>query len=264
MENYNQTDQFIHQISQVLAKLGRTYVPEKDDDSHTNLYWEPLQKRLLGRWISTSKGNVLPAIKLEQLTFQWLTTQMKAIDEVSFENKRLTELEVLIEKTLISLGLNIKNFREPLHFDIPDYPFKNKPFNRFNLRDLEEWSIYRSLANHILKDIGSYLNLNSEVRIWPHHFDTGIYFQWTENSGIGAGLAMEDSLAGAPYFYISGYTGEKQINYDNVMPLTEGKWIKEGSWKGAILPVTHLKNKLSYQITQDFFGETLQFFITYS
>jgi len=264
MENYNQTDQYIHQISQVLAKLGRSFVPEKDDDSHINLYWEPLHKRMLGRWISTSNGNVLPAIQLEHLTFQWLNPQMNVIDEVTFENTGLTELEVLIENTFDSHGIIKKNFRDPLHFNIPDYPFKNQPFKRFNRADLQEWSFYRSLANHILKDIEAFLNLNIEVRIWPHHFDSGIYIKWIENLGIGAGLAMKDSLAGIPYFYISGYTGEEQINYINVMPLTNGKWIKEGSWKGAILPITVLENSLAYEITQEFFSETLQFFIKYS
>jgi hypothetical protein len=56
MESYTKTDQYIHQLSQLLAKMGKSLVPAKGDYSHANLYWDSLRKLLLGRWISASEG----------------------------------------------------------------------------------------------------------------------------------------------------------------------------------------------------------------
>jgi hypothetical protein len=184
MDKYNQTDQYIHQVSQVLAKLGRSYVSKKEDDSHTNLYWEPLSKRMLGCWITAKNEKVLPVIKLDNMAFQWLDTHMKVVKEILFEGKKSWELENLIIDSLHNFGLKNNNFQDPLHFIIPDYPFKDQPLIKIDSKDLDQWSYYRSLANHVLNDICTHVNLHIEVRIWPHHFDTGIYFQWNNNTRL--------------------------------------------------------------------------------
>jgi hypothetical protein len=261
MKNYNQTDQYIHQISQILAKLGRTFVPHKDDDSHTNLYWEPLQKRMLGRWITTKIGSFLPAIQLDKLSFQWLDAHIHVIEEVLLADNNYPEMEALVEGSFRSLGIEKINFRDPLHFDIHDYSFKNQSFKKIDKKDLAKWSYLRSLANHMLKDIESFTQKDIEVRIWPHHFDTGILFQWTDDLGIGAGLAMEDTLAGAPYFYISGYAGENQIAYADAMPLSHGIWIKQGPWKGGILPISQFNSQNAENVIHKFYTETIQFLL---
>ncbi len=54
MQAYIKTDRQLHWLSQVIAKINRTYVPKKNDDSHTNLYFDNLGKRITGRWIDRS------------------------------------------------------------------------------------------------------------------------------------------------------------------------------------------------------------------
>ena len=189
MERYIQTDQYIHQICQVLAKLGRTLVPQKSDDSHTNLYFEPLHKRIIGRRIKTPDGPIQPSIQLEKLSFQWINSRLNIISQKMFEGKNYSELEHLVMDMLHDLGLESNNFRDPLHFNIPEYTIKDEALKKIDSEALTEWSLLRGLANHILQDIGKYLSLDIEVRIWPHHFDTGIYFQWTKRLGVGAGLS---------------------------------------------------------------------------
>jgi len=261
MKDYTKTDQHIHQLSQILAKLGRSLVPRKDDDSHTNLYWEPLEQRILGRWISTLEGLLLPAINLESTTFQWLSKQMEVVEEVSLLYRNYYEAENLVEEISSAIGIEKKDIMAPLHFEIPDYPFKNIQINELEKRSLSEWSYIRSLANHILKDISECVQREVEVRIWPHHFDTGIYFQWNNDLGIGSGLAMEDDLAGAPYFYISAYSGHGQVDYSKASALSNGKWIKEGSWKGGILPINELVPESSIQTLKVFHREALSFLL---
>ena len=70
---------------------------------------------------------------------------------------------------------------------------------------------------------------------------------------------MQDSMAGAPYFYISGYAAESQVEYTDAMPLSYGKWIKQGPWKGGILPVTQFTPENAQKVVQEFFTETIHF-----
>lgn len=261
MKTYTEIDQYIHQVSQILAKLSRSLVPEKDDDSHTNLYWEPIHQRLLGRWISTSNGKVMPALYLGRMSFQWLDQQMEVIQEISLLNKNHLEAETLVEKSAYAIGIQKPNLMSPLHFDIPDYPFVMHPIQTIVENTLTEWSHFRSLANHVLRDIGQSVQKEVDTRIWPHHFDTGIFFQWNDTLGIGAGLAMEDKMAGAPYFYISGYTGDHQIDYAKAAKLSRGKWIKDGSWKGGILPIDQMGTGIDVEVLHDFYRHSLDFLL---
>jgi len=50
MINYPQADQLLHELSQLLAKFNRSYLPKKEDDSHTNLGVDFLSKRIYSRW----------------------------------------------------------------------------------------------------------------------------------------------------------------------------------------------------------------------
>lgn len=261
MEDYAKSDQYIHQLSQLLAKTSRSLVPAKEDDSHTNLYWDPLQQQLLGRWVPLNGGFLLPGLNFEQMEFQWLDRQMEVVEKVSLVGKNYFEAEKLVEGHAKDVGIDTESLMVPLHFEIPDYSFKNSPINKLEEKKLLEWSYYRSLANHILKDLGEMVQRKVEVRIWPHHFDTGIYFQWNNEFGIGCGLAMEDKMAGAPYFYISAYTGHDQIDYTNATSLSNGKWIKEGPWKGGILPLNELESDIEMKNLMVFYKQALYYLL---
>lgn len=261
MINYTKTDQHIHQLSQLLAKTGRSLVPAKEDDSHTNLYWDPLRQQLLGRWVSSVRGSLLPALNLEQVEFQWIDKQMKVTGKVSLAGKNYVEAEELVLALSGNVGIGKRSMMAPLHFEIPDYPFKNTPLKRVEKQKLYQWSYFRTLANHILTDLGATVQRSVEVRIWPHHFDTAIYFQWNDELGIGCGLAMEDSMAKAPYFYISAYSEDDQIDYSDAMALTIGKWVKEGQWTGGILPLDQLEKDTAMEYLQIFYREALNYLL---
>jgi hypothetical protein len=74
---------------------------------------------------------------------------------------------------------------------------------------------------------------------------------------------MEDDLAGAPYFYISAYTGDEQFNYSDATTLVYGKWIKEGPWKGGILPLNQLEMDNAIQQLQIFYNQALSYLINW-
>ena len=240
MQEYNHIDRQIHWLSQLIAKANRAYVPEQKDESHTNLYFDMLGTRIMGRWINTPRGKIILTLNFQSLSFQWLDAKQSIIHEVSALNQGMEQLEIIIAEFLESLNMSTEAFLRPLHFEIPDY--KIEKLSRSNISDegLNSWFYFRDLANTACQNMLGYLQLESEIRIWPHHFDTGIYVQATDHLGLGFGMAMEDTMVGQAYFYISGYSGESPISYENLKPLSAGKWLIGEYWKGAVLPLNEL------------------------
>lgn len=237
MQEYNNTDKQIHWLSQVIAKVNKVLVPEKEDDSHTNLYFDAIGKRLMGRWIDTSKGKIMLTLDILNHRFEWLDSRLQNLANISVENKELNLLEQQVSEYASGLGLKVENVSNPLHFIIPDYHFQSIQDGKLTTEGLDHWCRIRELANVACLAATGYLQAESEVRIWPHHFDTGIYCQLTKSLGIGFGLAIEDTMVGEPYFYLAGYSSGVAINYENLPPLSAGKWLTGENWNGAVLPL---------------------------
>jgi hypothetical protein len=244
MQAYTKTDQQLHLLSQTIAKANRTYVSSKPDDSHTNLYFDALDNRIDGHWINNGKEKIILTLNLNPQQFEWLNESRECIYAVTTFGKAIDEIENEIAGRLPDLGLNPKGFIDKLHFDIPEYPFAKEPVEEIDNAELNEWKSYRNLANELCALVLGDLQLESEIRIWPHHFDTGIYVEIAGKLGLGFGLAMEDSMAGAPYFYMSGYPLHGTIEYNNLPELTNGRWELGEYWKGTILPLNKLKSGL--------------------
>lgn len=240
MQEYIKTDRILHWLSQVLTKVNRTFVPEEEDDSHTNLHFDVLGSRIYGRWISTPSGKIIFYLDLESLSFRWMDQKRTILHEKSVLNAGLKDLEGDAGAFLAKLGKNTEGLEDPLHFELPDYGIKRLSQEDITLSGLQSWEYYRELANMASFGMLCYLQEESEIRIWPHHFDTGIYTQITEQLGIGFGLAMEDPMVGEPYFYLSAYAGDSTINYSRLNDLSSGRWETQASWKGAVLPLSDL------------------------
>ncbi len=238
---YHQIDQHIHQLCQIIAKVNRTYVPKEADDSHTNLYFDPIRHRIFGRWVDTAAGRIILALCLDQSMFQWLDESLRVINTHDIAARNQQQLELAAEQTLKNLGLDTTGFREKLHFKIPDYPFVGQPYKPFVREDQKEWEHYRGMANLGCYQLIGHFQADGEVRIWPHHFDTGTYVELDHKLGLGFGLAMKDEMAGDAYFYFSGYgLGGNEVNYQNLPQLSAGRWIINEGWKGAILPISEI------------------------
>lgn len=239
MYPYSETDQQIHFWAQTIARFNRTYVPQKSDDSHTNLAFDPVGKRLMGRWASSPKGDRLMTLNLLTFSFEILDRSLRVIRSFDIEGKIQAELEEEIFAQLAELGFDPEGFAAPMHYEIPDYGFAKQAFSPPERSSLETWAEYRTLANEAALAMLTHLQVEDEIRIWPHHFDTGIYVEPTDQVGIGFGLAMEDGMAGEPYFYASAYglNGHK-VDYEELMPLCVGNWIREENWKGAVLKLS--------------------------
>jgi hypothetical protein len=243
MHNYTKTDIQLHWLCQIIAKANRTFVPKKADDSHTSLYFDALGNRVMGRWISTEGHACIFTLNLANQQVEVLNAQHQVVAAVETIAKVRAQLEAEISALLPRLGLAPEGFTDALHYEIPAYDFADKPIPLLDATSIDEWKHYRQLANEACSLLLGNAGLGEEIRIWPHHFDTGIYFKLSSKMGIGFGLAMEDAMAGAPYFYMSAYPAEGTIDYKNVQEGEAWRWEIGEYWKGAILPIDQLENK---------------------
>lgn len=243
MHVYNNIDQIIHQLSQVLAKINRTFVSKKQDDSHTNLYFDPISHRIYGRWIVMQNERIIIALNLKEFSLEWLNDKRIVIESISIDGLTYSEIEDQVEKSLEKVGLSSSGFGDELHFKIPDYSFIELPFKRFMDEDRKVWEENRGLANEACSALLGLLQVEGEVRIWPHHFDTGLYVEPNETIGISFGLAMKDEMVNHPYYYLTGYKlNGVEIDYSKEPKLKSGEWKVDGNWKGVILSLENMQN----------------------
>lgn len=242
MNSYIKIDQQIHFLAQVLARVNRSFLPKTEDDSHTNLAFDPIGQRLFGRWIEGSSNKVILSLNLRRSSFEWQDDSDKCTHSISFLNKNMKEIEADIHASFHMLNLEADDFFKSMHYDIPDYSFKAVKFAAFDKAVLDQWISFRSLANYASANVLNFLQSESEIRIWPHHFDTGIYTNPNSKFGIGFGLAMSDAENPSPYFYISAYPSSGQINYANIKELEFGDWKISDNWKGAVFALSDLDN----------------------
>jgi hypothetical protein len=240
MIEYTTIDQQLHQLSQVLAKANRTFVAPLEDDSHTNLAFDSLGNRILGHWIGTPYGDIIFTLNLHNQTFEWVNRSQKVVQCIQIINRTIKDVELEIASRLPELGLLSDGFTDEMHYKIPEYTFMNKVVPKFSDDDLLEWTNFRLLANEACCALLTNLGVDGDIRIWPHHFDTGIFVRVNENLGLGFGLAMEDLMAGDPYLYMTGYPVNGSLDYMSATPLPFGRWEISQYWNGAILPLTEL------------------------
>lgn len=235
MADYNSTDQFLHLLSQVLGKIGRSLVTSQADDSHTNLSFVIETKRIYTHWFATPKGKCIAFIDLEK---QALRLQSEiTLSPIPWAGKTIFEIEQALTTQLNRLGIINDSVFTPMHYNIPDYNI-SKTLEPLNTNNVQVWCALRAMANQASITLAKTHQIDVEPRIWPHHFDTGIYIHATPAMGIGFGLAMQDTMVGSPYFYVAGYALSGQpINYSQKPDLDHGQWIITPNWQGAVLKV---------------------------
>lgn len=249
MQAYTKIDQQLHQLCQAIAKANRTFVPKEEDDSHTNLHYDFLANSITGRWIEGKGHRYLLRFNLSNCHFEWLNESLHLVQKIQVEKRTQVQIEEEIAACLPGLGLDPTGYLDKLHFEIPDYSFRKEPVPDLGEKERNEWQALRKLANEACSWLLGHMQLDGEIRIWPHHFDTGIYFTPNKKLGIGFGLAMEDEIAGEPYFYLSGYALEGSLDYEQLVSLEKGRWEIGEHFKGAIMPVSQLNIDSSHQST---------------
>jgi len=246
MEDYKKAEAQIHVASQMISLTGKNLVEKQTDDSHTTAVWNSEKQLIISRDFElkgskyavfvdpinfalgiTKNGAETNRISLDGLTYmQTLEPWKKWISEAGFEGE-----------------LDLK-----LHYELPDNElYKFGAFAKPEEATLKQWAKNRTIANNALSALTEVVGVPSEINIWPHHFDSGTYYELHKTEGatdrsIGAGFNPADDMVDEPYFYIYGWYKDNKLDYSDKPELVNGKWIME-NWEGAVLPITEVADE---------------------
>lgn len=235
----NEADKTLHSLAQLIAQTGMQVLPIQADDSQTNMNWNNEQHRLEGRLFAHEAQQARLVINIKPLELQFLTDSEQVLTAFSPENKTPADALAWWQSQMRSSG--VTDFRT-LNYQLDQSPMDDQAVYAKS-SDFDEWKHWRTLANDALYALNDSSGRISEVRIWPHHFDTGVYYSipgddGQERAAIWAGYAIADAVSEVPYFYLSGYRSGQSIDFQNAPGLSVGKWVNTPDWKGAALPVS--------------------------
>lgn len=237
--NLNEADRILHSLAQLLALTGTNRLPPQPDDSQANLNWNPAQQQLEGRPFDQNGHLVRLVVDLPGDSLQFLTADNQPIATFGIAGKTPTDAKAWWLEVLHGWGLSTNT---PLNYQLDKEPVAEQTPYQWPA-DLSPWAEWRTLANETLQTLNTQSGQFSEVRIWPHHFDTGVYYSFPDETGkeqaaIWAGYAIADSLSEEPYFYLAGYDTRNAIDFGTATSLSVGNWLITPNWKGAFLPVS--------------------------
>lgn len=213
--------------AQYLAAAGINYVPKKEDDSHTNLGFS-IEKKRLETHLLSGNGDIL-SLDYDSFGLQWDSQNHTEY----FPLHGITHKAVVAWLNTQSERFLAKPYSYGFHYELPYNINDDFRFELSDAKRLAELTQLRILAQAALTETLSSNNLESPIRVWPHHFDSGAYASLNGNSAVGFGLAIPDSVCSEHYFYISGYKGHDAVPIDGFSPLSKGEWKNDG-FTGAI------------------------------
>lgn len=229
----------LHHATQFVAMITNSYLPKRSDDSQNSLTWNSLSKRLEGNHIES----VDLLVALDVVGFKLVVeSPNRSQHDILLDGKTKQQVLVSLLLCLREFGLDGEKIHPITQFTIPPHAVdRGEAFAKPPEGLLIEWTKWLSNAQIILDAIRLLYPRASTVRVWPHHFDMGLYMPVArdeagkDTQGIGAGLAIPDAQVGALYFYINHWS-VRPLDYPWIDPkIRHGYWHHEG-WKGFVLP----------------------------
>jgi hypothetical protein len=239
----NKAQLSLHHAVQFIAASGKYLLDEQDDDSHTNMSWDAKTSSFYGGSIS-NRARV--AIHVPSLALKVSGPTGIELASLSLSGKTKHEALLWLRQALQLKQIDSSELELKMHYDIPDHSTdKAKPFAKIDSEELDELANHRSIADQICNDIFSKHAKSSPARTWPHHFDHGVYipFRFDENDEViqsfSVGYAVADSVIAEPYFYVTQWKKDEEVDYSKAPELEYGKWLTE-KLKGAGLALSDI------------------------
>jgi len=240
----------IHLASQYLAAAGISFLPKEDDDSHTNLGWDGNNNRLTTHNFGTSNSQL--GLNLTNANLEWLNDG-EVIAEINVKEAKHSEILSWISDESKKHGLN-EEYQYNFHYELPYPVISNEDSFDINVEESTAYAKQLSSANKAMEKFLVESKLDSPIRVWPHHFDLGIYAELRDGLAMGAGLAVPDTMVNELYYYSAAYRGSENVSTKSFSGLKHGEWRTD--WDGATL--TSMKTEESEAFT--FLIETKQTF----
>jgi len=235
-------EEITHKAAQYLATAAISFLEKKEDDSHTNLGWYSDSTSL--RTHPLLLDGLMLAFNYNTFSLEWIL-KGNVLDQLKLSGTSHSDIVAWISSTSMQRNIT-KKYEYRLHYDLPydtitdDYIFEVTDADRLQWliknRTMAQEAIARTLEVH---------HLDSDIRIWPHHFDTGAFVSVDANRSIGFGMAMPDTMINDFYYYVSGYRGHDFIDPASFETPSMGTVYSEG-WKGIAQSVSGLDKETAF------------------
>lgn len=202
--NLNNQTEVVHRAIQLLVKSAKSWLPAKDDDSHTNIAWLKSEASFMARPFAL--GII---IKIELNSFELVVLQNELKEKITLASKKHEDIEQELLHILDKKGLSKNDWIGSLHYELPYSELEQYIYPEAANVDFKEFIKARTFGQIVFENYEAQNGIELGLRTWPHHFDLGgLYTTATKANGdamasIGMGLAMEDSLINEYYFYIT-------------------------------------------------------------
>lgn len=233
----------MHLAAQYLATAAISFIPKKDDDSHTNLGW----RNHVLETHEFPNGDKL-GLNYENFSLEWIH-QNGNKEHLLLNHTTHKTVKDWISETSINNGIK-KPYDYNLHYDLPYDPITDSTrIELTNQSDLNALIKHRDLAQNVISSILKSNTYESPIRIWPHHFDTGGFVTINSKLSIGLGMATPDALIHDFYFYVSGYNGHDPIDIELSNNIHKETYYNNG-WQGFAMPISELDEQSAIDFCQ--------------
>lgn len=235
MSLINKTQNKLHHLSLFLAAFGNSYLPKAEDDSQSNLEWSIKKAAIISREV---KGTHLE-LSFESLVLRLVS--LNGIEEIDILGLQHHDIDTWLRENLSQTQLEEHSFNYNLGFSLDTDSDTFTDLDKASEESILQLIRHRNLCQQTLELISNNFENTTEIRIWPHHFDTGMLIDLSHqkdmSKGLGLGYAIADTVSDVPYFYTYGW-GDNTINYNELSSLKYGSWLSK-EWKGGLLPANH-------------------------
>ncbi len=202
----------LHHALQAAAGVGRTLIPARPDDSHTNFAWSEKHGALLQECVD---GRYRAGLRFSDLALLLVDANDCVTGAFCLRGHTLDEGFRFYEEHVGKMLVRPEEPRSEV-FDAPD-------------ELLAKIGSMYGRAAAILERIRAKYPGASPVRCWPHHFDIAILIK-----SIGLGFLGGDANIPEPYWYVYA----SPMPEATLPPLSIGRWYA-GAWVGAVLTGEH-------------------------
>lgn len=256
ISKYIETERLIHNWIRFLGAYAEAYIEPQEGDAHTNLNWNKDKIRFETR---RAPNGLFMTYSPIQNGFQFLNEpNSKLFIVLHLSEKSVSEVKTEIQEILTSMDFDTTDLFSNLEFRYLEHHEESKIMNVINQREMLLQNEIRTITHDACTQLLEYFQCNSEIRVWPHNFDTGIYCKHKNGLEQFAGYSPGDSeVSEIPYFYNGFYKGGAKVYPENYPQLIKGYW-ETKKWGGAILPFTE-HNEVC--VTEFFIRSTQTFLI---
>ncbi|HEX4681476.1 MAG TPA: hypothetical protein VH277_02135 [Gemmatimonadaceae bacterium] len=226
----------LHHAAQLVAGLGISYLPKRDDDSHTNMEWLPAVNALASNAIGPDEFRL--AVRPRNLNLIALVADSE-VACFRLATRTLGEAVEWVRRTTVQNGLDADRYTLAKHYTIPPHAVgEGRPFDAADREEFEQLDHWFADAALMLQDVASNTPNASAVRCWPDHFDIATLIDLGNGRSVGVGLEPGDQYYAEPYWYVNSNPPPPA---DAPKPPLDGGGLWHAQeWTGAVLPGSRL------------------------